>query len=202
MGINLNEKGYASVKAATAGEFNPLPPDGYICNIFLAEMAKSNSNHDTLYLYVDIADGQFAGYFKNATKRRRRFDPSVKWHKSGIYYQRIFEDSGNISPFFKGLMNCIELSNPTFKLNLNNFEPNSLTGLQCGFVFGEKEFPNPQKNGDIRTTVVPRIPKPIDDIRAGNFKVPNKETLAPTPPKSDIPGDLGGTPIDPNDTPF
>lgn len=200
MGINLNEKGYASVKAATPGEFNPLPADGYICNIYIAEMVKSKSNRDMLNLYVDIADGQFAGYFKNATERRRRFDSSVKWDSSGIYRQLIFDESGKIAPFFKGLMSCIELSNPTFKLNLNNFEPNSLTSLQCGFVFGEEEYS--KKNGDIGTKVVPKTPKTVDDIRCGNFKVPNKKTLAPPPPKSDIPDDLGGTPIDPNDTPF
>ena len=53
-----------------ADSFNPLPPGGQICTIVNAYLANSkNSGNQTLYVEVDIAQGEFKGYFQEQKAR-------------------------------------------------------------------------------------------------------------------------------------
>lgn len=201
MGINLNDKGYNDVPAANPGEFVKLPAGGYICRIINAELIKSKAGNLMLVLAIDIADGQFAGHFKALTINAQKFDANKKWDNSGIYRQLLCDNSNQrISSFFKGLITCIEKSNDNFKVNINNFEPDSLRGKLCGFIFGEEEYEKRDKSVGIKTVI--KFPKTLDDIKNGNFKFPElKKLSAPSVPKPDkeFPN---STPVDPDDIPF
>lgn len=201
MAINLLEHGYNEVNAAMPGEFSSLPAGGYVCKVFDALIAKTEKNNLQLVLYLDIAEGDFQGFCKTATDRAKHYNPEKKWVNSGIYRQTLFTNTKTIVSYFKGLLTCFEKSNPNLKLNPANFESSVLRGCLCGFVFGEVEWGYKGKSG-IR--VEPRFPRSVDDIREGKFTVPELKKLdnKSAPVNTAAKDDWGGTPIDPDDTPF
>ena len=204
MGINLADKGYYDVIATLPGDFPKLPADGYICQVINAEITNSKAGNLMLILYLDIAQGNFAGHFKAALNRVN--SPSIKWDNAAIYRQLLFDnDSGRVSRFFKGLLTCFEFSNPTFKINITNFDASSLRGKLIGFVFAEEEYS--KKNGDIASRIFAKFPKTVDDIQSGNFSVPELKKIQQAKTAGNTPNinnyDFGGDDsIDPNDTPF
>lgn len=205
MGINLADKGYFEVYAIMPGEFSQLPPGGYICQIVNAELTNSKAGNTMLVLFLDIAHGDFKGHFKAAVDRVKFSSSNIKWDNSAIYRQLLLDNSsGRVSQFFKGLLSCFEVSNPNFKVNVNDFEASSLRGKFIGFIFAQEEYQ--KKNGDIATRVFPKFPKSIDDIQNNNFTVPELKKLPATQPTDKKPNysdyDFGGSSVDPNDTPF
>lgn len=204
MSINLNDHGYNDVPASNPGEFTPLPAGGYICRIINAEITNSKAGNLMLVLFVDIADGDFQGYFKAATDNARKFNPDKKWDNSGIYRQLLFDKTGRVASFFKGLITCIERSNDNLKINISNFEPTNLRGLLCGFIFAAEEYQ--RRDGSIAEAIHIKFPKSTTDINNGNFKVPAVKRLdKPADAAQDInQGDIfnSGEPIDQNDIPF
>lgn len=202
MAINLLEHGYNEVNAAMPGEFVQIHAGGYVCKVFNAQIMNSkNTNKPMLVLFLDIAEGDFQGHFKAAADRVKNFDTSKQWDNSGIYRQPLFSNDNKVAPFLKGLLTCFEKSNPNLKLNLANFETSALRGCLCGFVFGEKEW---EYNGKTGISVVPRFPRSVDDIREGKFTVPELKKLQnnSAPANTAAKDDWGGTPVDPDDTPF
>ena len=200
MGINLDAAGYNEVSAANPGEFLLLPAGGYVCRIFNSQFVKSKAGNDLLVLYLDIAEGEFAGHFKAAANRVKNFNSDLKWDNAAIYRQRIFDDTGRVARFFKGLLSCIAKSNKT-NFNLINFEADSLRGLLCGFIFAEEEYN--KKDGSIATRTFAKFPKIVDDIRNGNFNIPELKKLSPSPKTTTTDNDFpNSTPIDPDDCPF
>ena len=201
MGLNLDNCGYQTVSPVLPGEFPSLSPGGYICTICSASFQKSKSGNDMLVLFIDIADGEFKDFFKNAAKRVKNFDTSKQWDNSGIYRQVVFDNVGRVTPFFRGLLECIQKSNPNSRINSADFEPDSLRGKLCGFIFAQEEYT--KKDSSIGTRVFAKFPKTVDDIRNGNFKIPSikkvNATAKPAQSEQDI---FGGTDIDPSDVPF
>lgn len=199
MAINLLDHGYNEVNAAMPGEFVQLPAGGYVCKVFNAEITKSQKGNLMLVLFIDVAEGDFQGHFKTATQN------SGKWRFEGTSFNNIFDtDKGKkdkIAPFFKGLLTCFEKSNPNLKLNLANFEPSALHGCLCGFIFAaeEKEY-----NGKVKVRCIPKFPRSVDDIRNGKFTVPELKKLQnnSAPANTAVKDDWGGTPVNPDDTPF
>ena len=200
MGINLNAHGYAEAKTAIPGEFVKISPDGYVCTVVNAEIKYAKTGTPMLVLFLDVAEGDFKGYFSDATKRSKASNPDKRWESGGIFRQNIFNKNDSISPFFKGLLAVFAKDNPNVKVNYDDFEPACFFGAQIGFVFAEEEY---DFNGYAGVHVVPKIPKSVTDIREGNFKVPElkRKPAQDSTPKKDY-DDLGGEPVEPEDTPF
>lgn len=152
-------------KAAQPGEFTNLPAGGYVCKIVDSEFTTSKAGNDMLSLKIDIAEGDFAGYFQNFADRFKN------WSNNAVYRQLILDSKKNVSGFFKGLLEIIEDSNPNFTAYANDGVDNSaLVGKQIGFIFADEEYQ--KQNGDIATRAVARFPKTVSDIRDGDFTVP------------------------------
>lgn len=202
MAINLLEHGYNEVNAAMPGEFATLPANGYVCKVFNAEITKSKAGNLMLVLFLDVAEGDFQGHFKAAADRVKNFDTSKQWDNSGIYRQLLFSNDNKVAPFFKGLLTCFEKSNPNLKLNLASFETSVLRGCLCGFVFAAEEYT--KKNGEVGTRTFAKFPRTVDDIREGKFTVPELKKLQnnSAATNSAAKDDWGGSPVDPDDTPF
>lgn len=203
MGINLADRGYNEVTAATPGEFTQLPAGGYVCRIINAELATSKAGNLMLVLFLDIAEGDFQGYFKAATESAKKFNPDKKWDNTGIYRQLVFDKNGRVASFFKGLITCIEKSAEGLRININNFEAAGLRGLLCGFIFGVEEYE--RRDGSIAEKVQAKFPKPVPDIHNGNFKVPDVKRLEKQSPATQVESSddfSGGNPLDPADIPF
>lgn len=171
----ITDKQWGANKSAKPGEFSKLPAGGYICKIVGAEFTESKAGNDMLNLNVDIAEGDFAGYFQNSVDRFK----SDKWINDAVYRQLVLDSSKNISGFFKGLLEIIEDSNPNFTAYANGgVDNNALVGKLCGFVFADEEYQ--KQNGDIAVRAVVRIPKNISDIRDGDFTVPPLKKMDPS----------------------
>lgn len=199
MGYNLNAHGYQETKAALPGEFVPLPAGGYVCNIVDAEITKSSKGNDMLVLYVDIADGEYRGYFKQALDRVKNFNSDIRWDNTGIYRQLILTKDNKIAPFFKGLIGVIEKSNDDFVTNFNDFEPADLKGKFIGVIFGEEEYVKP-KDQTVGTRTFAKTVADVHNIWEGKFTVPKKKLLDRQP---DINvGDNPTKPIEGEDPPF
>ena len=181
--IDMN--GYNEVNAANHGENSKkLPAGGYVCKILEVTPKKSKAGRAMLVLNVDIAEGEFRGYFTEQHSRSQEFNPDAFYPSAATYYQLIYQnDSDKISPYFKGLITTIERSN-NCKLNIKDkFDEQELKGKICGFIFADEEY----TRNDGKVIVAPRIkfPKSADDIRQNKFTVPELKKATETPQKSE-----------------
>ena len=174
---------YDNVQAINTGESRKLVAGGYVCKVAsVRTQGTKSTNKPMLVLAIDITEGEFAGYFKKKFENDQKFNEDfAKWSNNAVYYQPIFDSSGKISSYFKGLLTCIEKSNNGFKAiqkdsnGKNRFDENLLKGKLCGFIFGEEEYM--RNDGSIAKTVRVKFPRPADDIRAGNFDIPKVKEI-------------------------
>lgn len=202
---------WANTTPAYDDEFTPMPAGGYICKIVKADFDKSKAGNDMLILFVDIAEGDFAGCFAATAKR---FQPKAGWPNHAIVRRNVLDADGKPSRFFKGLLNVIAESNNGLQLSAGGtIHASQLVGKMCGFVFGDEEYP--KQDGSIGVRAAVRSAKTLDDIREGNFKIPPLKKLdadkSPThqrtnqyskPPESPDPPSPAGEVVDLEDPPF
>lgn len=143
-----------------AGEFNDPTPGGYAARITNVEDWEKK---ECLKIEWDFADGEFKGH------NREISDKFGFWPISCI---RSYKEKA--LPFFKAFKTAVENSNPgyTFKN-----DPQSLVGKFIGVVLGEEEYE--AKDGSIKTRLYVDQIRSGQAIRDGDFKVPEKKTLAP-----------------------
>jgi len=156
-----------------AGSGVRLPAGGYICRIGYAE-----DKPDKSYILVqyDIAEGEFANYYAD----RQKANPTWAW--GGTLYKSYKQTA---LPMFKRFCSCVTKSNPGYLFDGNtNADEKTLAGKLIGLVLAEEEYIG--NDGTVRTRLYVSTEKPVDDIRAGRFKVPDKKTVAPIGEFSDI----------------
>jgi hypothetical protein len=115
-------QGYDESQAFT-GDFENLPAGAYVCTIQGAKLDTVGADSkECIVLAFDISEGEYAGYFK------RRFDGDTRSDKKwpGTFRQ-ITE--GKSTPFFKGMITSIELSNKGYKWD---FDESKLKGKKMG----------------------------------------------------------------------
>lgn len=201
----LNFNGWDDVQPALPGDtkLSKLPPGGYICSVANSLFSKSKADNPLLVLHIDIAEGDFKGFFLRSSNRAKSFHKDFLWDNSAIFRQLIFNniDSKKPSPFFKGLISCFEHNNPSFKFNPNNFDVLSLRGLLIGFIFAEEEYEKRDKSIGVKTVI--KFPCPIDKIRSGDFNLPELKKLdklaSSSKPDNDFPNSV---PVNDDDIPF
>ena len=87
-------QGYDEAQTYT-GSFPQLPPGGYICRIKKAAVTTTRTGKEQMVLMIDIADGDYKGFFQQAFDRNTQSDK--KWPNGGQY--RPLTD-GNSPPHF------------------------------------------------------------------------------------------------------
>lgn len=156
---------YESVQA-TSGEFSRPTADGYICKIVNVEdvpMNEQTGKGDYLKIEFDIEEGDFKGFYAEQFKTW-----GGTWLASFI---RSYKSTA--LGMFKHFTNCIESSNAGFEWNWVETE---LIGKRIGLVLGEEEYEN--SRGEVRTKLVVKDVKTVDDIKQGNFKIPALKKLS------------------------
>ena len=180
---------YENVQASS-GEFARPTAGGYICKIMDVTDVDHNPNTGKgqyLRIEYDIANGDFAGYFK------KQFD---KWGgdwKANFVRSYKEENLGMLKHF----TNCIEQSNAGYEWDWNE---KGLIGKVVGLVLGEEEYKN--NVGEIKTKLVVKSIATVEDIKNGNFKVPAPKKLMAEASTNDF---AGFTPVTDNsmdDLPF
>lgn len=149
-------QGYDEAPTYT-GSFPQLPPGGYICRIKKAAVTTTRTGKEQMVLMIDIADGDYKGFFQQAFDRNTQSDK--KWPNGGQYRQLT---EGNSLPYFKGMITAIEESNSGFKFD---FDEKKLTGKMVGCVFGREQYEKENKELAFATKIV-QI-RSVEAIKAG-----------------------------------
>lgn len=199
----INLKGYNEV--ATGGI--SLPPGGYLAYIVNARLGVFQDGTEALFVYVDITDGEFAGFFKSDFDRLKKFAPAARWSEAGTIKLPLVED-GRIHWRLKKFLEVVKHDNPD--LNIvpdSNFDELSLIGKSCGIVVAHKENKRFKSDGSHWTNPYVAYAVTADAIRSGDFSVPatkkyqSQASSAANPPTLDY-DDFGGESIDHDDPPF
>ncbi len=165
--------GYEQTQAFD-GSFESVPAGGHVCKILKAACEKATSSGaDMLVLLVDIAEGsRLDGVYRRMYDSKRATKPDAKW--PCIYRQPTTDREGNCSPYFKGLIEAIEKSNPGYSF-VSTWDERTLAGKSVGMVFREEEY-MAQDTGEIKTIVKPAFPRSVQAIRDG-VEVPELKRL-------------------------
>ena len=145
---------------ATTGDFAKPTAGGYVCKIVnVVDMPLNDEGKgDYLRIEFDIAEGEFKGYY------REQF---VKWGGTWIAsFIRSYKEKA--LGMFKHFTNCVEESNARYLWDWNEA---GLRGKLIGLVLGEEEYIN--ASGETKVKLAVKEIKNIEDIRKGNFKIPN-----------------------------
>ena len=151
------------------GSNERLPAGGYVCRILKAWVETTMGGSEQIALALEIAEGDYAGYFGKQYSSKKETYPNTKW--PCIFKQFTLGTDGNTNPYFKGLIKVIENSNTGYTWNWHE------TGLQnkmIGMIFREEEFET--NDGNIRTTIRPAFPRSVERIRNG-VEVPEVRRL-------------------------
>jgi hypothetical protein len=177
-----------------------LPAGGYIVDVVGAESAQSTTGKDMLVLKLDIASGDFKGHFADMYKSLYDGNPETKW--PCVYRQLVNDGNGKCSRFFKGLIACVEESNPGFNFN---FDEATLKGKKLGMLFQREEYFSPTK-GKKQWMTKASQPRSAKTIHEGKFKVPEDRPLDDGYAQAAMPGAHGfdsiSTPYCDDDLPF
>lgn len=156
--------GYEKAEAYT-GDYETLKPGGYICVIKQVVCEEKQYGH-LLRISFDISEGDYKDFYKRKYLRNKVMNPEAKW--PGMHYQTVKQDK---LQYFKGFITSVEKSNLDFKWD---WDESKLVGKLFGGIFGEEEF---LWRDDIKTTVRCRFVRSVEQIREGNFKVPDIKRL-------------------------
>lgn len=174
-------KGYND--ATASGEFERLPAGGYVIKITGVE---NNEEKQYLKIVYDIAEGPERGRYKNEDAEhdyRHSFIRSYKEKALGM---------------FKAFIKAVDEANET---NFNDFiekgfDEQLLKGNRVGVLFGYEEYN--ANDGSVKERLYLVRFLNIEQVRAGDFKVPELKKLktdTPTIPE-------GFTALNDSDLPF
>ena len=161
---------YETTKAY--GDFTPLPKGGYVMRI-MGATAKTNSVGQYVEVEADIAEGEYAGYFKKDYEAQDKEDK--------IYHCRYFlnvpkddgsEKDGWSKRRFKTFTAALEESNPGYVFD---WDEKKFAGLLIGGLFNEREY---EKNdGSVGRATNFKSVTSVEKIRKGDYKLPKDDLL-------------------------
>lgn len=168
--IDFNEEEYKKAQAFD-GETVKLPAGGYICKILNVKNEKSKNGKKMLSVALDIAEGEFSGFFMNQYENRKKTsnpeNPAKFPNNAVVRY--VLEGDYWLNRF-KGLMTSLEKSNDNFSWLECNHDENKIKGLHIGAIFGEEEYE--KMDGSIGTTTKVVQIRSTEAIREGNYNIP------------------------------
>lgn len=192
-----------SARAAQGGDgFEQMTPGGHVVKILNAAVGEYNER-EQLILSFDIDEGSdLDGFYRrqyDALKKRGDGTKILQWPINGTFKQftRDYKDESKTNPFFKGLIQAVENSNPRYTWDWNE---RSLTGKYVGLIFREEEYLN-NNTGEIKTTV--RAFACCNAADAAEKEIPRKkEYQGPRPQVSGAAAPAGGgfTEVDDDDS--
>lgn len=159
--------------AEVSGDFKRLPAGGYIAEIKAVE---DKTDKSYLNITFDIAEGEFRGFYA---------DEWGKEHPYAHAFVRSYKQTGDaekdkkIMGMFKGFLRTIDRDNgTTFEAQAETgLNEGALVGKRIGLVLGYEEYNSDR--GEIRERLRVSKTLSVDDIKSGNYKVPDVKRLAP-----------------------
>ena len=143
-------------KNVEAGGSQPTK-GGYICQIIAVE---DDEKREFLKIHLDIAEGEYAGYFKDLFDRFGFY---------GLTHVRSYKETAK--GLFKKFLTFLEESNNGFVADEFNNNPQALVGLRVGAVLRLRRYT--KKNGLDGTQLRADSLCTVGDILSMNFTVPD-----------------------------
>lgn len=142
------------------GSFEQMTPGGHICRITGARVANDYGS-EQLVLALDVQEGsKYDGYYAKLFKSRQAENSAAKWPCTFRQFTTTAE--GEASPYFKGLIKCVEESNPGYSWN---WQESTLAGRMIGVIFREEEYE--AQDGTVKTIIRPAFIRSVARIREG-----------------------------------
>lgn len=163
---------YATTQAVSEG--TALPKGGYVCKILNAEI-QENSNGQYVKIAYDIAEGDYAGYFRKLYDAKK--DENKKW---GTYYLlNIPKDDGTeqdarTKKTFKTFTNALEDSNEGYHFD---WDETKFKGKLIGGLFRYEEYQ--RQDGKTGRSTKMGWACSVAKIHSGNYKLPDDKLLKP-----------------------
>lgn len=178
------------------GEYEALPAGGYVCEIIGVDETMSKTGRKMIKIALDIAEGDEKGRFMESYKADTR--EFKKWPNGAVMYQLTEDQDGNTHGRFKQFTDCVIDSNSGFEIKWGKEFGACFKGRLIGVIFGREQYES-QQDGKLKWSTKPQFFKTVDDIRKGNFKVPEDKPLEKTASASPV---SGFSPIRDDDIPF
>ncbi len=166
-------------KPENYGNGRQLPADGYVCVIKNVREDVTPSGIDVIRIAIDIAEGEYRGFFQERYNADRERSQSPKW--KGVLSVWVYDQTGqNASRSLNSLGGAlddidVELWTPDEELNVKG-----MIGKRIGVVFRREEFRFSDGSGKTGWTTKPLYTKPASDITAGNYTIPEDKPLQRT----------------------
>lgn len=186
-------KQYNGYKSEMMKAYEQLPVGGYVCVIKHAE-EKMYSWGSRLEISVDVAEGEYKGFFAKAFKDNTREDK--KW--GAVYRVTVPSDDGSEKDewskrTFNNFVGCVEDANTGYKWDWNE---KSLVNKKVALVFRNEEWEYEGKTG---WKVKPFKCISVGDCKDGKWGKYDDKPLsnngsAPVPTMPDLSGDDGDLP--------
>lgn len=143
---------------SAAGGFERPEAGGYVCQIRKAEDVPK---HEYLALEFEIVEGKFKGYAAETAER------------AGFWPLRCNRFYGSKAVgFFKAFIEAVQNTNKGY---VWNWDEKSLIGKGVGIVFRDEEYID--RNGQLRHSIAPYEFKTANEIREGDFTVPEPKRV-------------------------
>lgn len=154
--------------------FEQLPKGGYVVKILGVEICNGDKCKYAK-LMCDIAEGDYNGFFLTDYRSQQGED---KWWRC-IYYQNLPNDDGTKEDekrarWFRTFTDALEDSNPGYHFD---WDEQKFKGKLIGGLFITKEYIDKKDNTTIRNTTKFKSVCTVDEIRSGNYRLPNDELL-------------------------
>jgi len=147
------------------------PAGGYVVKIV---DIKDVPDRNYLLINYDIAEGEWEDWWMAMYETQN-------WGLPRHYASYSDKAQG----MFKHFLICLEKSNPNFRMTAWDNDEHKLVGLKFGAVIGEEEYEG--KDGKVKKAKRIQRILSIEDIRKGNFKVPELKKLKPKETTTPIP---------------
>lgn len=169
-------RAYSGYKAErSGGAREKLPAGGYVGKVLNAKVQHYDWG-DVLVLVFDIAEGEYTGFFHTDFENNTNEDK--KWR--GTYRLNIPKDNGDEKDAwskrtFNNAVWAFEESNAGYAWD---WEENKLKNKTVGLLYRDREW---EINGNTGWTTECCALTSAEDIRSGNFKMPNPKALPEKP---------------------
>lgn len=141
---------------AIIGGARTLPAGNYKCKIVNVEDSLSKAGNKMLKIFFDIDEGDYAGIYMDRYLRDKKSNEGANYPSAGVYYQLLGEgQTGRL----KGLVQCLEMSNPAFKWN---WDKRAMEGCVFAGQFREEEYFN--QNDERRTSTRLVYIHPLEEL--------------------------------------
>ena len=155
-----------------------LTPGGHICRIQGVRLEKSKTGKDMLVVAFDIVEGsEFDGYYRKRYERSNGYNSNATW--PGVFRCTLLTANGDTNGYFKGFIEALEASNPSYNFKATNGDETRMKGLLVGFNFGEEEYERTDnQTGEIKVaiSVKPQYAVSVAKVREGVIP-PARKTL-------------------------